>query len=235
MKRDNSPQISVIIPVLNEASTIANLLLYLLRYSSVKNIKEIIVVDGGSTDYTVAEAEKQNVKVIHSIKGRSIQMNCGAKHASGSILYFLHVDTLPPNNFDISILTAINAGAQAGCFRMKFDSDSKFLNAFACLTKLNYKICRGGDQSLFITKTLFEKTGGFNENYLVYEDNEFTDRLYELVDFKILPRHVITSARRYKEKGEVKLQYHFGMMHLKNYMGAGPDKLHEYYSRKIAV
>jgi len=235
MNRDNSNLISIVIPVLNEESTITTLLSHLKKNTSSKNIKEIIVVDGGSSDDTVVLARENNVKVIHSKKGRSRQMNSGARHATGNILYFLHVDTLPPKNFDESILNAIQRGDRAGCFRMKFDSSSRFLRFFAWCTRLNYKICRGGDQSLFITKELFESTGGFNEDYVVYEDNEFTDRLYELVDFKILPRHVITSARRYEQKGEIKLQYHFGMMHLKNYMGAGPEKLQEYYSRKIAL
>lgn len=235
MKSDNFKTISIIIPVLNEEDSIINLLSYLKLYTSNKNIGEIIVVDGGSTDNTVKFAQGQNVKVIHSKKGRSLQMNYGAQRARGEILYFLHVDTMPPKNFDATILDAIDKGSKVGCFRMKFDSRSKFLSFFAWCTKLNYKICRGGDQSLFITNALFKSTRGFNENYAVYEDNEFTDRLYELVDFKILKRHVITSARRYERKGKVKLQYHFGMMHLKNYMGVGPDKLYEYYRRKIAI
>jgi len=235
MNHVNSNLISIVIPVLNEEANITTLLLYLKRNTSAKNIKEIIVVDGGSIDNTVTLAKENNVKVIHSEKGRSRQMNFGARNAAGSILYFLHVDTLPPKNFDESIVRSIEKGVQVGCFRMKFDSPSRFLAFFAWFTKLNFKVCRGGDQSLFISKTLFESTGGFNEDYIVYEDNEFTDRLYELVDFKILPRHVITSARRYEQKGEIKLQYHFGMMHLKNYTGAGPEKLQEYYSRKIAV
>ncbi|MEO9892088.1 TIGR04283 family arsenosugar biosynthesis glycosyltransferase [Aurantibacter sp.] len=227
--------ISIIIPVFNEASIIASLLTYLKQNSDKRNIKEIIVVDGGSTDQTITIAKESGAKVIQSVKGRSRQLNCGAKYAIGNILYFLHVDTLPPKNFDSSILSAVHANSQAGCFRMKFDTKNTFLSFFAWMTKLNFKICRGGDQSLFITKELFELTGGFNESYDVYEDNEFTDRLYEIIDFKILPRHVITSARRYEEIGTVKLQYYFGVMHFKNYTGAGPKKLHEYYLRKIAV
>ncbi len=229
------PKISIIIPVLNEEKSIATVLGFLKENSNPANIKEILVIDGGSSDTTVAIANNLSTRVIHAPKGRSKQMNFGAKMALGEVLYFLHVDTLPPKDFDASILNAVQSGSGAGCFRMKFDSSSRFLAFFAWFTKLNFKVCRGGDQSLFITKMLFQKTGGFNENYVIYEDNEFTDRLYNFVDFKILPRHVITSARRFEERGEVALQYHFGMIHLKNYFGAGPEQLYDYYKRKITI
>ena len=234
MKLTN-PLISIIIPVLNEEASIGSILTYLKNNSSIKNIKEILVVDGGSTDNTVAIASQFDCKVLLSPKGRAKQLNFGAKHASAAVLYFLHVDTLPPNNFDVSIIEAIANGYQTGCFQMKFDSKSRFLSFFAWFSRVNHKLCRGGDQSLFITKTLFEKSEGFNEDYVVYEDNEFIGRLYEIAPFKILPLHVKTSARRYEERGEVALQYHFGMIHFKNYCGAGPDQLHDYYKRKIAI
>ena len=89
--------------------------------------------------------------------------------------------------------------------------------------------------TLFISIELFKKTKGFNEDYIVFEDNEFIGRLYKKASFKILPFHVKTSARKYRKHGVVKLQYHFGVIHLKNYLGAGPEKLYDYYKRKIAV
>ncbi len=232
MKRNNQ-QISIIIPVLNEEKCMAATLKCIKEKSASQHIKEIVVVDGGSRDSTVAIAKQHGARVIEAPKGRAKQLNHGAKNAKGDVFYFLHVDTLPPDNFDQSILDAITAGHEVGCFQMKFDSDSRFLGFFAWFTRVNIKLCRGGDQSLFITKRLFEQAGGYNEEYVVYEDNEFIGRLYDMVPFKILPRHVKTSARRYREKGEVKLQYHFGMIHLKNYLGAGPEKLLDYYKRKI--
>ncbi|MFS4468583.1 TIGR04283 family arsenosugar biosynthesis glycosyltransferase [Maribacter sp. 2210JD10-5] len=229
------PKISIIIPVLNEAAYIKKVLFSIQEHSSSGQIAEILVIDGGSTDDTIKEARSFGVTVVSSPKGRGKQMNLGARLAKGDILYFLHVDTLPPAAFDRSILKAYSDGYQVGCFQMKFDSRSLFLRVFSWFTKLNHKICRGGDQSLFITKKLFEKAGGFNEDYKIYEDNEFIGRIYKMSPFKILPEYVRTSARRYEEKGMVSLQCHFGVIHLKHYFGAAPDDLYQYYKRKIAT
>jgi rSAM/selenodomain-associated transferase 2 len=231
----NSPKISIIIPVLNEEKCVALTLSYLKENSTQDNIQEILIVDGGSSDNTVAIASAHGASVLHSEKGRAKQLNTGAKHAKGNIIYFLHVDTLPPKNFDSTILKSVLKGNQVGCFQMKFDSESRFLRFFAWFTRVNHILCRGGDQSLFITKDLFIKTKGFDENYIIFEDNEFIGRIYKMCSFKILPFHVKTSARRYEERGEIILQYHFGVIHLKNYLGAGPEKLYDYYKRKIAV
>ena len=233
--RLSKPRISVIIPVLNEEASILKVLHY-LRHNSTQNlIKEILVVDGGSNDNTVKIARDYGVTVIHSPKGRAKQMNLGAKNAKGDIFYFLHVDTLPPKDFDQSIINAVGDKHEVGCFQMRFDSNSRFLKFFAWFSRVNHTICRGGDQSLFITRNLFFKAKGFNEDYIVYEDNEFIGRLYKKTYFKILPQRVQTSARRYEERGMVKLQYHFGMIHLNYYLGAGPEKLYQYYRRNIIV
>lgn len=232
--KPSKPQISIIIPALNEAACIGQLLDWLVQNSTAKHINEILVVDGGSTDTTRELALSKGARVITTKKGRAKQLNLGAAAAYGDILYFLHVDTFPPKNFDKSIISSVEKGNEVGCFQMKFDSNSPFLNFFAWFSRLNLKICRGGDQSLFITKNLFIATGGFNEQYTIYEDNEFIGRLYKISRFTVLPQHVRTSARKYREKGEIRLQFHFGMIHLKNYLGAGPDKLYDYYKRKIA-
>ena len=76
---------------------------------------------------------------------------------------------------------------------------------------------------------------GFNENYIIFEDNELIGRLYGITHFKVLPQFVRTSARKYKEIGIIRLQYHFAVIHLKNYLGFGPEKLYEYYKRKVVV
>ncbi|GMN07002.1 TIGR04283 family arsenosugar biosynthesis glycosyltransferase [Croceitalea sp. MTPC5] len=235
MANNDSFKISIIIPVLNEASTIARLLEHILATSSKENILEVLVVDGGSTDTTLEIVKKFNVKALTSKLGRAVQMNLGAKHAKGKILYFLHADTLPPKNFDKIILGAYHKGFETGCFRMQFDSKNFFLRGFAYLSRINHTLCRGGDQSLFISQRLFEKEKGFNEAYLIYEDSEFIKRLYETTKFVVLKQSVVTSARKYRQKGWLYIQFHFGMIHLKNYLGAGPEELYQYYSKKIVT
>lgn len=230
-----SPTISIIIPVFNEEDYIQRVLSKISENSTSTQIKEVLVVDGCSTDQTVSMAKHFGAKVISGPKGRAKQMNVGAKKAQGEILYFLHVDSLPPPGFDSNILKVFANGVRAGCFRLKFDTPSLFLGFFAWCTKINQPICRGGDQSLFVGKELFESLEGFDENYLVYEDNEFIRRLYKETDFKIINDFVETSARRYLERGMFALQYHFAIIHLKYYLGRSPESMYQYYREHIAI
>tara|TARA_R110002051_G_scaffold4043_8_gene21463 strand:+ start:1548 stop:2252 length:705 start_codon:yes stop_codon:yes gene_type:complete len=233
--RAYKPSISIIIPVLNEEKYIKEVLFAISTNTSTNLIKEILVVDGGSADKTIANALKFGASVIKGKKGRAAQMNLGATKATGDILYFLHVDSLPPKDFDAAIFKAVEDGHNVGCFQMRFNSNSPFLKFFSWCTRINHQICRGGDQSLFITSKLFQQLKGFNENYVIYEDNEFIRRVYKLKPFKIISSAVTTSSRRYEERGMVKLQYHFGMIHLKYYLGANPIELHQYYLKYIAA
>ncbi|MEK6153359.1 TIGR04283 family arsenosugar biosynthesis glycosyltransferase [Flavobacteriaceae bacterium 3-367] len=235
MKQNKPRTISIIVPVLNEEEHIGKLLDHLAKNcASSGNIEEILIVDGGSTDRTAAVALDLGAKILPAEKGRAKQMNYGAQHARGDLFYFLHADTLPPKNFDNFILKAKEEGFDAGCFRMRFDSNNWALKLFAWFTKVNHRICRGGDQSLFISRSLFQKSLGFDENYIIYEDNEFIGRLYKITNFKILPQRVQTSARKYEKNGWLRLQYHFGVIHLKKFMGAPPGALYDYYRRKVA-
>lgn len=229
-------KISVIIPIYNEANIIANLIHYLAKSSSKDNIHEIIVVDGGSTDNSVEiVSEFKNIHLIYSDKGRAKQMNLGAKTATGNILYFLHADCFPPMDFDKLIINEVENGYFSGCFCMKFDSNHWWLKLAGWFTKFSWLICRGGDQSLFITKKLFKDIDGYNEHYVIYEDNIIIKKLYTLNQFIVIQKPIITSARKYENYGVWKLQYHFFIIHLKHALGKSPEALLAYYKKHISV
>lgn len=226
-------KISIIIPILNEEAVIGHLLQHIITNSSQQNIAEIIVADGGSTDNSKSKVIGHNVVFLNSKKGRAQQMNFGAKYASGDILYFLHADSHPPKYFDASIIQEVRKGHLAGCFRMKFKSQHWWLYLAGWFTQFNWRICRGGDQSLFIAKELFDAIGGFDERFVVYEDNQLIDKLYDLKQFKVIQKWITTSPRRYQTNGIWKLQYHFWAIHLKKRFGASAKELQAYYEKHI--
>lgn len=227
-------KISVVIPVFNEVDSIEKLLSHLKNCVLHKDAMEIIVVDGGSTDGSQEKIGiNHNVTLIQSEKGRAIQMNVGAKAATGNIIYFLHSDSLPPPYFDRIINNAIQKGNQAGCFRMKFDYRHPVLIISQWFTRFNHISCRGGDQSLFITNELFKELEGFDEKFIIYEDNEIISRLYSKKQFVVLPNYIITSARRYHQNGVWRLQYHFTIIHLKRRLGHSTASMLQYYRKNI--
>jgi rSAM/selenodomain-associated transferase 2 len=235
-------KLSIIIPILNEAENIKRLLQHLNTNCNPDNISEIIVVDGGSNDgsqellkrFIGSSVSKSDIKLLTSQKGRAKQMNLGAKTAQGDILYFLHADSFPPKNFDKYIINEVENGHLAGCFRMQFNNNHWWLRLAGWLTQFQWRACRGGDQSQFITKKLFHEIGGYNENYTIYEDNILINELYNRKQFKVINKKVTTSARRYKKHGIWKLQYHFWTIYVKKWFGASAEELYNYYKKHIA-
>jgi rSAM/selenodomain-associated transferase 2 len=218
--------ISVIIPVYNEGSVIGNTLRLLKTISESDKVKEIIVVDGGSEDDSVDEAKKEGALVkVSSRKGRAAQMNEGASIAAGSILYFLHADSTPPAWFATDITEAVKNGYPVGCYRLRFDLDHWFLKANAWFTRFDMNAFRYGDQSLFVTKEIFGKAGGFCEKHIVMEDQEIIKRLRKHGNFTIIPREVVTSARKYIMNGVFRMQGIFYLIYLMYQLGYPQEKL----------
>ncbi|WP_046245044.1 TIGR04283 family arsenosugar biosynthesis glycosyltransferase [Hymenobacter terrenus] len=223
--------VSVIIPTYNEADGIGAMLHYLHQAGTATDTAvEVIVVDGHSTDATATLAQQAGARVLACPrKGRAAQFNYGARHAAGSILYFLHADTLPPAGFLDDIRRAVAAGYGCGCYRLTFDEPHWFLRANAWFTRFNVAAFRFGDQSLFVLKTVFEQAGGYRKELIIMEDQEITQRLRRHSKLRVLPATIITSARKYRENGIFRLQGAFYLLTILYHLGVSQSHLLRIY------
>lgn len=228
-------KISVIIPTLDEADNLQQLIPHLLQYGS-QHLVEIMVVDGGSSDDTLNIAKKLGTITLKSpSKGRAKQMNFGASQAIGDVLYFVHADTRPPASFATDILTAIEEDYSIGSFRFKFNSNKGLLKINAFFTRFDRLISRGGDQTLFVTKTAFEKLKGFDEQHRIMEDYEFIIRARKTLSFKIIPKDVIVSARKYKQNNYFRVNIANGIVYSMFLIGASQDSMINMYNRLLNI
>jgi len=239
-QNESIPKISVVIPTLNEASNIIKTLDKLWDFAIHPETLEFIIVDGQSIDDTQAKVKSyqnyqpsRNIRLFSSPKGRAKQMNYGAEQSRSPVLYFIHADTLPSEAYDEDILSRINPQNQGGCFRMRFDQNHWWLNLAAWGTRFKFKVCRGGDQSLWLTKDLFDRLNGFNPKYIICEDLDLIDRIYAHTSFCVIPNLVTSSARKYRERGIWQLQWHFVVIQIQYRMGQSPEHLWHYYQKHI--
>lgn len=223
-------KISIIIPVLNEAENISLVISSIQRAENI----EIIIVDGGSQDNTVKIAENLAVKVIVTNRGRAIQMNRGAKIATGEILLFLHGDTQLPIGFETQVReTFINSNIIAGAFQLKIKGDQFSLRLIekTVFWRSKYLQMPYGDQAIFIKASSFWELGGFPEQPIM-EDFEFIRRLNRLGKIEILSSYVITSGRRWQKLGIFKTTLINQFMVIGYYLGISPTKLAQWYRGK---
>ncbi|WP_235009798.1 TIGR04283 family arsenosugar biosynthesis glycosyltransferase [Algoriphagus boritolerans] len=223
-------KLSVIIPTLNEAENIRELIPYLLKQGG-GFISEVIVVDGGSNDETCRIAASLGAQVINSeIKSRAVQMNLGAAHAKGNTLFFVHADTRPVLSFAEDLQIALVKGYKAGCFRYRFDSETFLLKLNSWFTRFNGPFSGGGDQTLFITSDFFNTLGGYDTKFCLMEDFELVKRIKRKTRFYIIPKAMTVSARKYRKNSWLWVQlanlYVFTLFHL----GVAPEKLKKSYT-----
>jgi rSAM/selenodomain-associated transferase 2 len=189
--------ISVIIPTLNEESTIEGL----LRSLAAAGAREIIVADGGSTDRT-EEMARPYATVIRCARGRAAQMNCGARHAAGDVLWFLHADT----RIETGALKAIE-GAMGdplivgGNFDIAFDGEDRAARIFAWINRQRYRFgIFYGDSGIFVRRSVFEEFGGYRE-WPILEDYELARRLWKRGRVAFLRERIQVSDRRWRKGG----------------------------------
>jgi rSAM/selenodomain-associated transferase 2 len=198
--------ISIIIPTYNESRHIHRLLSSIAK-GKTADIVEVLVIDSAnSTDNLSDTLSKAGVKYIKSgCCSRASQMNFGANIAKGEVLFFVHADTvLPPNySHDIQNLLSI---CDLGCFRAKIDSPKYLLKINSFFTRFSFLWCRGGDQTLFITKKVFQEIGTYDESFVIMEEYDFLRRALGKYKFGIVKKSVIVSARKYEKNIFWKIQ-----------------------------
>lgn len=221
--------ISVIMPVLNEASGVTETLrpLQVMRQRG----QEIILVDGGSTDDTCKLAAPLVDSMIRAPRGRARQMNAGAARATGDILWFLHADTQAPEDVDQWIQQAVHARKAAwGYCGVHLSGNQPLLRIVETSMNIRTRLTSivTGDMGLFVTKALFQRVGGF-ANMPLMEDIELSKRLKQHSRPARLPVRLETSSRRWEENGILKTILLMWRLRFAWALGADPRKLAELY------
>jgi len=190
-------KISVIIPTLNEESHIEKTIQSVIKQ---EGDYELYVVDGESTDNTVAIA-KRYTKVINSKRGRAIQMNAGANLCRGDVLLFLHGDTLLPDNAFRELRKRMKDDTvSGGSFYIAFDADNFILRGVSFITRFNFSLFHFGDQGIFVRRDVFQSLRGYKEMPIM-EDYDFYKRLRTQGKVILIRMSVISSSRRFIKKG----------------------------------
>ncbi len=227
--------LSIVIPTLNEEKNIATLVPYLWQYGGQGNV-EIIIVDAvKSKDNGDKIAQHHGAKVIKSeVCCRAVQLNLGAQHAQGDILYFIHADVIPTKTYYEDIIKAIQKGKDWGFFSYQFNSKKWLLRFNAYYTRFNGLFSGGGDQTLFIKKSIFHQIGRFREDYKIMEDFELTRRLKaQQFPFCIIKKDVIVSARKYEKNNYFKVNLVNFWVFLLFLRGDSQDKIIQIYKKWI--
>lgn len=219
------PRLSVVIPCLNEASGIAPALerLQPLRRRGV----EVIVVDGGSSDGSVALATPLADRVLTAPRGRASQMNAGATVARGPVLLFLHADCALPADGDRLIADGLQAGGKRwGRFDIRLAGAHPSLKIVAFMMNWRSRLTgiATGDQGLFVTRGLFADAGGFPAIPLM-EDIALSKSLKTFGAPLCLHERITASGRRWDERGALRTMLLMWRLRLAYFLGADPADL----------
>ena len=223
--------VSIIIPTLNEETTIAQTLQHLHTLPRHGIALEILVVDGGSRDQTLALVNSPT-RILSTSPSRAKQMNTGAEEALGEILLFLHADTLLPNTALQDMQTALsNPSIVGGRFNARTDHDVGLLWLVCQMVNFRSRVTRiaTGDQGIFVRRSVFHSMGGYADIPLM-EDIDFSRRMKAEGSIATLKSCVITSARRWKTNGILQTIFLMWAFRLLFFIGFHPKTLKRLYS-----
>jgi len=218
--------VSIVVPVLNEAACLGQT----LRALRAQRPHQLIVVDGGSTDTTCAEAASADL-LLHGPRGRAVQMNLGAAQATSDVLLFLHADCrLEPGALVQAERCLARPGVAAGCFSMRVEAAGWWYRSIdACATaRVRFTGLAYGDQGLFVRRTLFARLGGFPQLALM-EDLFFSRTLRRHGRVAVAPARISVSPRRWQHAGLVRQTLRNWALTALAAGGVHPDQLAAYY------
>ena len=216
-------RLSVVVPALNEADGIRAALEALAPLRARGH--EVIVVDGGSVDGTAQIAAPLCDVVLHAPRGRALQMNAGARAATGDVLVFLHADTRLPENIFIP------ESALWGRFDVEIEGRHPLLKVVACAMNLRSRLTgiATGDQAIFVRREAFP---GFPEIALM-EDVAFSKAMKRRAAPACLRDTVLTSGRRWESRGVLRTVLLMWRLRLMYFLGAHPDRLAKIYDHRV--
>ncbi len=194
-------KLSIIVPILNEAPELPDLLEQLLPL--MRHGTEVIIADGGSNDGCAEIAECAGFTVARTACGRARQMNAAAMLATGDTLLFLHADTRLPQDAETWIAQALTTSKHVwGRFNVCIRGRPAMLRVIGCMMNLRSRLTgiATGDQAIFVTRSAFDAIKGFSDQPLM-EDIELSKRLRVLSRPACLAQCVTTSGRRWEAKG----------------------------------
>lgn len=227
-----APIISIIVPVLNEARTIAQSL-FALKPFRQRGV-EIVVVDGGSRDETPLLARPLADQVIQVPGSRAHRMNAGAKVANGFIFVFLHSDTKLPDDADTQVMYGRARDTSVwGRFDLRYAGRHAMLPLLARFMNW-YSGARGvatGDQAIFVQREAFFRIEGFSDIPFM-EDVEISKRLKDISPPIVVTSRVTVPGKHFDDDGFWKTVWEIFQVRLRYRFGADPKELADRYSRE---